>query len=627
MLSLANVFLNLFKEQGEAEVLTSISKLLKNKSGVENYYLVPKAALSDENSSVQIDLLLLHPILGIFAIEVKNWTSLDVLKNKNSPYEQANNYKNMALNLLQKEFGKIPINVEYRVIFPSISKQEGRDFFDSNPDEKKFKNHTFFKDDLQDRDIFGNFFKSSTTTSPNKKEFEKISSLLVPARKIKDGKNRIVPVITKDEILFFDQKQLSVMNGYKGDFRIIRGVAGTGKTIILTNFVCQRLSLDESEKFLILCFNKTLSEEIKNSFGKNYNKKSIAIYSIMGLLTRIGFDDAKVGITSETNIDEKYKIYESDAALAEFQDKFSNHLKSHPIDYVLCDETQDMPAGFMRIIYEEIKDCIFFIDEAQKFFSYTMNSIADIFHHKKFDMVNMSGRVKNLTNVYRTPSNIAHCAFKMLSFDASLNQYYKKSYYLKNSFLTDINCVLEDGDLILGDYDDFAKLEVLVKSLPKDESNAVLTHSNSMVESIKNILIKIKREDVKVMTMQSVKGLEAQNVIIHQFEKFIKIIMKNEKEILFRKVYVLLTRAKERLYVSMPSNLLDTKELNDIQDTLREYENKKVQKQIYETTNVKSSAKLRLAKIRPVLHDVKDSTELVVAASELFAIISGLFAL
>lgn len=47
-------------------------------------------------------------------------------------------------------------------------------------------------------------------------------------------------------------------------------------------------------------------------------------------------------------------------------------------------------------------------------------------------------------------------------------------------------------------------------------------------------------------------------------------------EKLFRKVYVLLTRAKERLYVSMPSNLLDTKELNGIQDTLREYENKKL---------------------------------------------------
>lgn len=49
----------------------------------------------------------------------------------------------------------MPINVEYRVIFPSISKQEGKDFFDSHPDEKDFKNHTFFKDDLQDEDIYG----------------------------------------------------------------------------------------------------------------------------------------------------------------------------------------------------------------------------------------------------------------------------------------------------------------------------------------------------------------------------------------------------------------------------------------------------------------------------------------
>lgn len=44
-------------------------------------------------------------------------------------------------------------------------------------------------------------------------------------------------------------------------------------------------------------------------------------------------------------------------------------------------------------------------------------------------------------------------------------------------------------------------------------------------------------------------------------------------------------------------------------------------------TNAKNSAKLRSAKIRPILYDIKDGTELVVAVSELFAIIGGLFAL
>ena len=40
----------------------------------------------------------------------------------------------------------------------------------------------------------------------------------------------------------------------------------------------------------------------------------------------------------------------------------------------------------------------------------------------------------------------------------------------------------------------------------------------------------------------------------------------------------------------------------------------------------KPSSSLKLASIRPVLRDVKEGAELVVAGSQLFAIIAGLFA-
>ena len=40
----------------------------------------------------------------------------------------------------------------------------------------------------------------------------------------------------------------------------------------------------------------------------------------------------------------------------------------------------------------------------------------------------------------------------------------------------------------------------------------------------------------------------------------------------------------------------------------------------------KSGSSLKLASIKPVLRDVKDGAELVVAGSQLFAIIAGLFA-
>ena len=38
-----------------------------------------------------------------------------------------------------------------------------------------------------------------------------------------------------------------------------------------------------------------------------------------------------------------------------------------------------------------------------------------------------------------------------------------------------------------------------------------------------------------------------------------------------------------------------------------------------------ASSKIKLASIKPVLRDIKDRAELVVAGSELFAIIAGLF--
>jgi len=35
-------------------------------------------------------------------------------------------------------------------------------------------------------------------------------------------KQKIIPIITKDEVMFFDHKQLSIMNGYTGGFLVIR---------------------------------------------------------------------------------------------------------------------------------------------------------------------------------------------------------------------------------------------------------------------------------------------------------------------------------------------------------------------------------------------------------------------
>ena len=78
----------------------------------------------------------------------------------------------------------------------------------------------------------------------------------------------------------------------------------------------------------------------------------------MAFLREISFDFSKVGIKAQstkeiqaTPISKQYEIFESDEALKEFRLKLQNYLKRNPVDYMLCDETQDMPDCFMRILY------------------------------------------------------------------------------------------------------------------------------------------------------------------------------------------------------------------------------------------------------------------------------------
>lgn len=605
---------------GEEQVLETMINLLKNGSNESNFFIIPKVQITDLATSKEIDIVLLHPLYGLYIIEVKNWNKL-IITEENNPFNQAKEYKNLLLSKIKDEFGKVAINIEYRVVFPTISTQEAKEFFLENKNLEAYKNHAFFKEDLMSKENFKRFFNSSFSVIPNKKEFLKIASLIVDKEKIKNNENKILPIISQDEVIYFDYTQLSVLNGYNGDFKIIRGVAGTGKTIILSHFVNNKLNTGVAENFLILCFNKKLVENLNNIFIDNEHKNNIKISSLFSFLNFINFDYEKVGILDKKDFQKIYENLETDVSLDEFRTKLKIFLQKNPIDYFICDETQDMPAGFMRIIYEEIKDCIFFIDEAQKFYTYSMNDISNIFNHPKFEKIDMRGKVKNLKNVYRTPSNIAKCAFEILSNDEKLNKYYKRSaFYLKNDFLTDINFVLEDGNIILDNWNNFQDLKTLLEKQTQD--TIVLTYTTKQVEAITNIIKSINKDEIiKVMTIQSVKGLEAQNIIIHNFDMFLNQSLKYEKDIFYRKLYVLLTRAQKNLYISYDEKILNDEISKNVIKIIEK--NQSLFKE--EIAEEKEHKLANLTKLKPTKEQVKTTGEFIVLGAELFAVIGGLF--
>ncbi|WP_086322262.1 nuclease-related domain-containing protein [Campylobacter devanensis] len=109
----------------EEIVIKSLISILQHSN--ENYYLIPKAKFQNANIIYEIDILLIHPILGIYIIEVKNWKSLDNIDKNNSPFNQASKYKNIILSVLNENFNRTPINVEMRAIFSNISKSDAKE--------------------------------------------------------------------------------------------------------------------------------------------------------------------------------------------------------------------------------------------------------------------------------------------------------------------------------------------------------------------------------------------------------------------------------------------------------------------------------------------------------------------
>lgn len=138
----------------------------------------------------------------MYLIEVKDHKSLESLNLASTDaFTQAKGYRQILMQMIQNELGKVPINVEFRVIFPSIKRTEANEFFAQNQAFKNYQNHAFFADEFGEANIFSRFFNSSVTALPNQREFLAISELLVKKRQLKGG--QIMPVITKDEIMFF----------------------------------------------------------------------------------------------------------------------------------------------------------------------------------------------------------------------------------------------------------------------------------------------------------------------------------------------------------------------------------------------------------------------------------------
>ncbi len=315
-----------------AELIPSLGTCLRNMtSGEKRFARILEKLLEDDylcwydiplgGKRRYPDFIVLHPSRGILFLEVKDWKASSIkklshkqvelltdtgLKTVSNPIEQARQCAYQVLKVLERDdqlkqgsgpySGKLCFPYGYGVVFPSITRKQ----FDSAiPEEYR---DTLLPgrllicqdemapsteaEDFQER-LWGmfNYQFGERLTLP---QIDRVRWHLFPEIRIDDDPQgglfgpsdddaeplaEAIPDIVK--IMDVQQEQLARSLG--DGHRVIHGVAGSGKTLIL-GYRCLYLAEALNKPILVLCFNITLAARLRSFIAERGIAGKVQVY-------------------------------------------------------------------------------------------------------------------------------------------------------------------------------------------------------------------------------------------------------------------------------------------------------------------------------------------------------------
>lgn len=205
-------------------------------------------------------------------------------------------------------------------------------------------------------------------------------------------------VLTKleEEIKTFDHKQRASAIGIIRGPQRIRGLAGSGKTVVLA-MKAAHIHLQEPEsKILFTFFTKSLYDHVKNlitQFYRHYSKKdpdwnNLHIRHAWGGrgINGVYYSACSLNGINTTSFDEAKQANPNNPFDYVCQVAVESGRNFNAIyDYALLDEAQDMPRNFFRLIYKitkgerDQKNIIWGYDELQNIFKVKTRSPKELF--------------------------------------------------------------------------------------------------------------------------------------------------------------------------------------------------------------------------------------------------------
>jgi len=253
--------------------------------------------------SMHPDFVVLNPRRGLLIVEVKDWrretihtadrASVTILTGTGqrvvpNPLEQARQYAHSVCNLLEKDphlirgegdrhQNRLCFPYGYGVVLANIDRST---FQGSGLDQVIDPDRVICKDEMYEsvepeefQQRLWNMFTVNFTTVLSLPQIDRIRWHLFPEVRIPSEQISLieepkaaasVAEAVQDVIKIMDLRQEQLARNLGEGHRIIHGVAGSGKTLIL-GYRCERLASVLAKPILVLCYNITLAAKLEDS--------------------------------------------------------------------------------------------------------------------------------------------------------------------------------------------------------------------------------------------------------------------------------------------------------------------------------------------------------------------------
>lgn len=544
--------LELIKNNEEAILLTSLLKVYGDSSAGFLYYSPGRA-----KSSVRPpDAVLCHPDTGLLVIEAKGHT-IDQIEGVEAGHilvryngrihpkniiqqveDQMFEIKSDAIKLVRDE-RRIPL-ANSMVAFPNIYESDwvSRGFDKSHPTVTLlFKDHFETRSRLKQRiaQVVSDSLKLAKRTEPlDVTQIDTIfrvfgnSSVINDHRHIRQNidesslGNYIDEMIAVDKYLSREQQELSRMP-IDDSPRLIRGVAGSGKSVVLANLVARyihrRLNSLETPLFPekgisigVTCFNRALVDFLRQKIRMAYREQTLEetipsnslVVShfnsfIYYLIHEKSWPIDYINVNERVNLGPEEWAKEYRSQIRKFEADQPEWYKESCFDVIFVDEGQDFAPEEYRLLLDLIKPndvtgekpLIIFYDDAQNIYGRSRPVWRDI-------GINVTGeRSFVMRECFRNTRQIVELAFNVLlgSQAASATKVQTRTYADIN-YLKERKVIEEAGDHIRVGFAEREDKKPEIREFP-DEISEIDWISSEIIRLIQ--VESVRAEDILVV--------------------------------------------------------------------------------------------------------------------------------